>query len=307
MSLEQNNSSCVRCKSYLFSEDDVVYCPICGAPHHRECYNAIGHCALEELHGTEQEYSREKVQAATDKQQEKEQEKTYENTVKCQMCGNDYEASQMRCPECGSVNVNKANVVGFDFLGGVPADLDIDGVTADEAKQFVFANTHRYIPKFATLNKINKASWNWMAFLFPAPWLLARKMYNGGILTGLLEIAASCMLIPFNFAVINVGVSQTGGYMQYMKDIVAAMPEIGKSVIILAFIGMVLSIAISLVFGIFGDYFYKKYVVASIKRIKAQSEDKATDFRKKGGVNLILFMLGFMCIQYLPAIIILFL
>ena len=53
MSLNDKGSSCVRCHAYIFPEDDIVYCPICGAPHHRECYNTLGHCALEELHGTE--------------------------------------------------------------------------------------------------------------------------------------------------------------------------------------------------------------------------------------------------------------
>ena len=49
MSLNTEGVSCVRCHAYLFPEDDIVYCPVCGAPHHRECYNQLGHCALEEM------------------------------------------------------------------------------------------------------------------------------------------------------------------------------------------------------------------------------------------------------------------
>ena len=61
MSLNEKGLSCAGCKAYLFEEDDIVYCPVCGAPHHRECYNRTGHCALEELHGTENEYDAEKA------------------------------------------------------------------------------------------------------------------------------------------------------------------------------------------------------------------------------------------------------
>ena len=56
MSQKEINKSCALCHAYLFDEDDVVYCPVCGAPHHRECYNSIGHCALESTHGTENQY-----------------------------------------------------------------------------------------------------------------------------------------------------------------------------------------------------------------------------------------------------------
>ena len=70
MNPEQKNISCALCHAYLFEEDDVVYCPVCGAPHHRECYNSIGHCALEQLHGTEQQYDkikRKKLKLPKDK------------------------------------------------------------------------------------------------------------------------------------------------------------------------------------------------------------------------------------------------
>ena len=58
MSLKTEGVTCARCHAYLFPEDDIVYCPVCGAPHHRECYNELGHCALEELHGTDKQYDK---------------------------------------------------------------------------------------------------------------------------------------------------------------------------------------------------------------------------------------------------------
>ena len=53
MSENKTKLTCSVCHAYLFDDDDVVYCPVCGAPHHRDCYKSIGHCAFEEAHGTE--------------------------------------------------------------------------------------------------------------------------------------------------------------------------------------------------------------------------------------------------------------
>ena len=65
--------------------------------------------------------------------------------------------------------------------------------TAEQARKFVLTNTHRYIPKFAVMNPKNKASWNWMSFLFPCGWFLSRKMYKSGIVIGLLSIIATVL------------------------------------------------------------------------------------------------------------------
>ena len=79
------------------------------------------------------------------------------------MCHQKYEFVRNACPKCGAPNVAKVggSFSSFDFLGGVPADYDIgDGITAEEAKRFVVANTQRYIPKFAVLSNHSRASWN---------------------------------------------------------------------------------------------------------------------------------------------------
>ena len=56
--INDKKKSCVVCHAYLFEEDDVVYCPECGAPHHRECYINLGRCGLAEAHGTENQYDK---------------------------------------------------------------------------------------------------------------------------------------------------------------------------------------------------------------------------------------------------------
>lgn len=307
MSLNTDGVSCVRCHAYLFPEDDIVYCPVCGAPHHRECYNQLGHCALEEFHGTDRQY--DKVKAREEEQAAAEMPNTGENAeglITCQMCHEKYDFALNACPKCGAPNIAKAggSFVNFDFLGGVPADYDIgDGITADEAKRFVAANTPRYIPKFAVLNAKNKLSWNWLAFLFPCGWMLSRKMYKNGIIAGLLTVISSLFYLPFMNAINNLGTTPGETQAQIMQSIYEHLPKMGAAVIAALLAGFVLNIAVRILSALFGDYLYKKYAISSIKTIRAESEDMDYDYRKKGGVNIFLFLLGTMAVQYLPALI----
>ena len=307
MSLHTDGVSCVRCHAYLFPEDDIVYCPVCGAPHHRECYNQLGHCALEEFHGTDRQY--DKVKAREEEQAAAEMPNTGENAeglITCQMCHEKYDFALNACPKCGAPNIAKAggSFVNFDFLGGVPADYDIgDGITADEAKRFVAANTPRYIPKFAVLNAKNKLSWNWLAFLFPCGWMLSRKMYKNGIIAGLLTVISSLFYLPFMNAINNLGTTPGETQAQIMQSIYEHLPKMGAAVIAALLAGFVLNIAVRILSALFGDYLYKQYAISSIKTIRAESEDMDYDYRKKGGVNIFLFLLGTMAVQYLPALI----
>ena len=307
MSLNTDGVSCVRCHAYLFPEDDIVYCPVCGAPHHRECYNQLGHCALEEFHGTDRQY--DKVKAREEEQAAAEMPNTGENAeglITCQMCHEKYDFALNACPKCGAPNIAKAggSFVNFDFLGGVPADYDIgDGITADEAKRFVAANTPRYIPKFAVLNAKNKLSWNWLAFLFPCGWMLSRKMYKNGIIAGLLTVISSLFYLPFMNAINNLGTTPGETQAQIMQSIYEHLPKMGAAVIAALLAGFVLNIAVRILSALFGDYLYKQYAISSIKTIRAESEDMDYDYRKKGGGNIFLFLLGTMAVQYLPALI----
>ncbi len=299
MSSEFKGKSCVRCKSYLFEEDDVVYCPDCGAPHHRDCYNALGHCALEALHGTDEEYSAVKDEPVAEEQEIK--SKIGDTLVsRCEMCGEEYDPSLNRCPKCGAPDLKRINgYAEFDFLGGVPADYDLgEGVTAEEAKRFVGANTHRYIPKFAVLNKKNKFSWNWMAFFFPSGWLLSRKMYKDGIIAAVLTIMATALSYPLSLSLYNMGFDSSTQTANNINTLAEKLPEIGIAVLVLAVLGTFFDLAIRVVSALLGDYIYKNHTIATIKTINSQSEDKITDYRKKGGMSMLLFLVGVMLVQY---------
>lgn len=289
MSLTEKNASCALCKAYLFEEDDIVYCPVCGAPHHRECYNSIGHCALESAHGTENQY--DKIKNA----QPKKEESQFENKT--------FESQNSHNDTYTPGDEIFRNLPPIDFLGGVPADYVIeDGVTAKEARNFVISNTTRYIPKFTKLNKNNKLSWNFLAFFFPCEWLLSRKMYKSGLIIGLLNLISALLTVPLNNNLLNLGF-QYIEYTEFSNFLVQNLGNINYLALIVAFVGCILEIILRFATALFGDWWYKKHTISKIKEIKAESDDIAEDFRKYGGVNIFLFLIALLALQNLPTVI----
>jgi len=286
MSIQNKGISCALCHAYLFPEDDVVYCPVCGAPHHRECYNSVGHCALEELHGTENQY--DKVKRTME-----------ENEIKQEQERNKEEA-EAEAP----VETPFGGFIPVDFLGGVKSDAVIeDGVTAKETARFVMSNTMRYIPKFA---KGRKASWNFLAFLAPCAWFLSRKMYKLGIIAGVIQLVSSLLTLPYQNVLFNLGVTGSIYSAENVEILTQNIDKIPSLVMLCFFAGGMLSVALSVLAGIFGDWLYKKHVVNTVKEIKQSGQDIETEFRKKGGVNFVLFLIGLFGLQYILNLIVIF-
>lgn len=304
MSLNISEEKCSVCQADLFEDDDIVYCPECGAPHHRDCYNSVGHCGLEQYHGTEKQYKRPQNETAQQAVREQPEVKNDIETV-CQMCGKGFDRDSAQCPNCGAPNISKlgGRFIEIDLLGGVPADMDLgDGVTANEAKMFVATNTQRYIPKFADFKLGKKASWNWAAFLFPCAWFASRKMYSKAALIGTFQVAFSMLTFPFQRAISFLDFSDAKNYAQSFEIIMQNFDSIGKTAIIAAFIGSVLGLIIRIVCGIFADYSYKKRVISAVSDIKKSIDDQIVAYRRRGGMSLTAALIGLMAVQYLPAI-----
>lgn len=306
MSIDLKGQQCPVCKAYLFEDDDVVFCPECGAPHHRECYQKIGHCALSEFHGTEQEYSRTKKEER--EQPEQEENKQSAQTVTCYFCYEEYPRDYKNCPHCGHLNAAGMGGAGFDPLGGVPADFELDGgVNAKEAAKFVMSSSNRYMPKFAKFKAGGKISWNWAAFLLPEGWALHRKMYKSGILAILLIVAAGILMIPFSEEYNSI-ISAFSGQDQFTSETYSQMLSqlltISSSAKILSAVAVGLELATRFFFALFGDYLYYRHTVATLREIKEnESEDKNEQIMKRGGSNLLLLIAGILATSYLPSLI----
>ncbi len=291
---------CPICQSYLFEEDDIVVCPICGAPQHRDCYQSLGHCGLAQHHDTPQQYDLAKArQAAQESNAPATESVAQVATIRCPRCQKEVPEDASFCAYCGAPvgeNVPQtprapfggANFMyGFDPYGGVHKKTDIDGITVEQAAEFVGANTHRYIPRFVQLGGKRRVSWNWAAFLLPYGWFFSRKQYKWGFLTAFIMLAATICLIPLQVSLTNaMAAMPSGTYILDALTEIVASGDIGTFEYVMLFLSNILALGTRILSGMFGDYAYRNHVVATVKKIEADEElDHAEAYRKKGGVN----------------------
>ncbi len=311
MGFDVKNKKCAVCSAYLFEEDDVVCCPVCGAPHHRDCYNSAGHCGLEKYHGTDMQYSDE-----TEETKEASAEADTDSSSKgriCTQCGKDYPKDARFCPYCGYSEMTgffaDGNLHNINF-SSVEDDTDIgEGVTAKEASGVIMINHFRYISRFLTLAGNKKTSWNWAGFLLPGAWLAYRKMYKESVIAVVFSIISTVLSFPLSFALAQLPVAgQNANMLTYYIE---NLPSIGSLPLILAGAGLVVGLIVRIVFALLGDWFYKKRVIFAAKEIKkAEKEldsEEADELRKKqSGISFIAFMIAFFALEFVPTVILMF-
>lgn len=266
---------CSACGEEL-DRDDAVYCPICGAPHHRECYIAKGECALFDKHGTEEQYKKEVKEEAIPEQFTPKGEEAEENDIPPHI------------------------------LGGYKDKDDIGGVTAGDAGRFVSFNPARYVSLFAKMALAGKkASFNLLAFLLPEGWFFLRKNYIAGVLVSVALAIAKILCYPAALFFSSLGSAETT--IEYYSVIMQNIGQLPKSAFILMAVAGVINIGIRLFSGIFGDLIYKNAAFAAIKQYRIENpKADGRELMLKGGINPFASIIGFAITGILPTIILSF-
>lgn len=309
MGISVEGQKCPVCGAYVFDNDDLVFCPECGAPHHRECYEALGHCAYEDKHGTDEQYNPEAEKEKTEKKGNLfgDEPPFEENTIPCRFCGEPLSKNERVCHNCRRPQTPAGSGVPpfgagpafmFDPLGGVAPDEMIGDVTAKEIKDYVAVNTQRYVPRFKAIKKEKKKSWNWAGFLLPETWLFYRKMYFPGILVTILLVISTLFSLPFYDYLKTLPEEAKTAPMILFRYMLGDMDFIAKQPFFWMMIGsMLIDIGIRIACGFMGDRIYLKTVTEGIKNVKAAENELEipieTALARKGSVNV---FLGIVCL-----------
>lgn len=258
------NDKCPVCGELFKAGDDIVVCPDCGTPHHRDCYNKTHICANKKLHGTDFKFSRSVDTAEVQEQETKEEPK--QALPFAPTAGSDNSPEQIKQLVDETVSAEEQ-----------AEEVTVDGVSVLDASQVIGTNVKYYLPRFIKKKGLN---WNWGAFFFGPLYYFFRKMYMQGF-----------MFLALNFAS-NVAISAV------FKDQIAAMsklvtplmtqgtltPENVNTIVNSAewqnylpvFIIMnVVSLVLAVVMGICANRIYRKRVVTIVKTVDEKLKDGA--------------------------------
>lgn len=275
---------CPVCSDVFTEEDDIVVCPECGTPHHRNCYMLEGRCANEELHLTGEKWKRKAVKRAS-----------YTICPVCRFPNGEHEEHCIRCGaelrrgESISAEEGDGPGVGMDYgFNGMPGmeeltnpikylgfdpEEDMGGATLKEVSDFVGPNTLYYIPIFKRMKDIgSNITFNLACLIFPALFFANRKMWGWAILAAFLGILFN---LPANLLLYITEFPESAA------DIIVSNQELIRDIgSIFAFA----EFAAHLAFCVFANRMYFKFTLNSLRKLK-ESPDSGKSLQSAGGIK----------------------
>lgn len=307
------NESCIGCSEKFKRGDEIVVCPECGDPYHKECFEKIEHCKHENLHG-EYEYTNNRLKAL-EHMNNRENCKREEvlDKQECSFCQKLNDSDAESCTNCG---MPFSADVGNLFFGKskVIGKGELDGINIKDWIAFLGQNALSYILKFHAISKKKYSiiRFNISAFLFQEVYFFYRKMYSTGILFFLIKLLGTS-LIYFSFMpealrneVFNLFNSAVLGFITLdftlFFDIenkfniwISSTPQILNSMLIFNFI-------LSYIMGFLASRIYRRVCIKRIKSVEKNIYKNEEDYRnvlaQKGSVNHVLAMV-LACIEFL--------
>ncbi len=331
---EYIGTRCIVCSEKFNSEDDIVVCPECGTPYHRDCYNKEGKCVNTALHQTGGSW-KPAYDIGSDGSEN--------HAVVCRHCGNVNPPLTLFCRRCGMPSENirnesdmaKQTYMGFDInenpdaynqnmnssinlnpylinfsdplCGFNPEEELEEGVKMADMGDFVGSNTHYYLPIFKRMKETGHfLSWNFCAMLFPELYFAYRKMPLIALAAWIIRTISQ---IPQNIVML----SQMEG-MGALSEAVSAIDVTSSSFSGVMMIGYALFYSLLFIFGFNANKFYFHSAVKKIKKVKSAYDgmDARGQIVRKGGTSALLLVLFIVlmiipsaviyCMQFFPAI-----
>ena len=236
---------CPVCDEQFKKGDDIVVCPECGTPHHRECYDEKGKCFYDDKHSEDFSFDEVLNENNENESVENDENQNNENVI-CPACGSENHKTMFFCTKCGypintqdknkqdnnnsenadkntdqnfppfgmpfDGNVQQINMV-FDPMAGLKNEDNIgENVTAGECAKFVGKNTPYFLRVFNNIKKFSNSRFNFSAAIFSGTYFLYRKMYLiGCIITAIvlaLNVFSTFIMLTPAFAEITAVVEE---------------------------------------------------------------------------------------------------
>ena len=290
-----NGHTCDICNEKFTSQSDVVVCPECGTPHHRECYKKLGHCVNEEKHASGFVWSAP-------------ERPVNQNVTVCPKCQAENPKDAVFCEQCGISLAEQQKKASYtppfinDIKGqaGQPNvspfpdgafDGDIEGVSYKDMAVYMGPSSAYYVFNFKRLQKEGKKAkiFCWSAFFFDGIYYLYRKMWLEAVL---ILLVSSVLALPSTFVM-----AETLGLIP------SSSPLLFNGIETVVTVCSVISFLLKVFLGFIAVPRYKKKVVNDVKRIRYQSQNSTQYYQtlmaKSGPSKIVLLLSIAMCIAYL--------
>ncbi len=313
---------CPVCGQAFTSQDDVVVCPECGTPHHRACYQKIGHCANEEGHASGKQWEPQREASGAFPNAEADS-----RVIVCGRCGSDNPPGSTVCQVCGykleispeepyqpayhqpygpgsygpgsphqNPQSNPYQQPGGAFPGGYPlgappVDLTEEiapQITAKEICDYVGPNNLSFLFKFKSLTHGASVSVNWCG-IFGFFYCFYRKMYKLGAayLAVFMAVWIPSLVVASQYMAEIV--AQSGGFS---LDAPLAVTPAYTRVLMASFALWSVMILSAIVNVLTFNRLYMKHCFRGIRELKEKgrfstgSPDYVFALARRGGVSL---------------------
>ena len=309
---DYKNCICIACRNEFEPDDDIVVCPECGTPYHRDCWNAHGHCINTELH--------EKGEAWTPPVPPEEKNKAV-NRKTCPQCGAENDESNLFCTQCGSSMRAKTQDSAFmgesadsqsgwrQYIPGMMSmqpegnpEEDMEGIRLQDAVDFVGKNTAYYIPRFRYFrDQKRKLAPNFVCLLFPELYFAYRKMWLLTILTivvtFLLSIPGMLISVAYQMEEIiammqtrmgGLGSAAYAAIEAQFTSFAETLQPYSDLLYNMDLVCSYLTMAMHILLFLFGNYLYYRHALKKIRTVRADQKslmDVQSRIRMAGGAH----------------------
>jgi len=296
--ISYTGEECIACKEKFKASDDIVVCPECGTPYHRNCWKDKGGCTNAELHksgGSWMSNLREKkirehaVRKACP-------ECAYLNPQDAEKCGNC--GSDLTGKECRIVDLADKNVVRIvldseaDYFSMNPMELmdKESGITIGEMGDYAKENKEYFMHMFRMIRRSSaKLSFNIAAFIFPEFYFVYRRMYFQGIIIFILRFLLNIPLYLDYISNIDPSVLRVSAQMrsEFQNLVISASMHTFSSDIIN--ITLFFDLILRNIVCVNANRMYFRHTVKRLKLLRKKSLDYIIyrrNIKLSGGVNI---------------------
>lgn len=274
---------CPVCSKTFTADDDIVVCPDCGTPHHRECYKIENKCANSDFHGTGKKWVSANKKSATFRICPVCRFPNTPEDVNCQRCGSELEESA-DVQQDGSEEAREqlrdafASVSGEELLDplkylGFDPKEDMGGATMKDVSDFVGPSTIYYLPKFKQMKDNGvRPTFNLFSLIVPTLFFANRKMWGWAIVAAVLGII-------FNFPA-----SLLLSINEYPEDIAGFISDNKSFFQTISDVFFIADMGIRVLSCLFANWLYFRFVMRSVKRLK-RNGGQSERFKAAGGIK----------------------